>query len=305
MLFLSFKRILNFAWQHFWRNVWLSLVTITIIVLTLFSLTTLVLINAVGDKAIQTVQKTVDMSLYFSNEINESTVKLVQKKIEEIQGVKEVNYISPEQALQKFKTKHQNDKDIQAGLEELKDNPLGATLVIKAYRIEDYPLIMQKIKEMKIDQLAEKIDYDDYSALVRKINELSHKLRNLGLILSLVFIVIAILTVFNTIRMGIYIHRKEITIMRLVGASNWFIRLPFVIEGILYAVFSCLAFWGFMWLVLHFIGPWINSFLAGIDFNIQTYFAQNLPYILGFEFIVIVIINVVSAVIAMGRYLRV
>ncbi len=305
MLFLSLKRILNFSWQHFWRNVWLSVATITIIVLTLFSLTVLVLINAVADKAINSIEKTVDVSLYFDNQITEEAVQLVKAQVEEIEQVKKVVYISPQEALEKFKAKHQDDEDIQASLNELEQNPLGGTLIIKAYNINDYPLIMDRLQELKIDELAEKIDYDDYSALVAKINSFSGKLRNFGLILSLIFIVIAILTVFNTIRMGIYIHRKEIAIMRLVGASNWFIRLPFVIEGVLYAVFGCLVFWISILIVLHFVGPWVNEFLSGIDFNIQTYLADNLLYILGFEFIIIAVINVISAVIAMSRYLKV
>ncbi len=305
MLFLSLKRVLSFSWQHFWRNVWLSIATITIIVLTLFSLTTLVLINAVADQAINSIEKTVDVSLYFDNQVSEKTIELLKDQVEQIDKVKQVIYISPQEALENFKAKHQNDKDIQASLEELQQNPLGGTLIIKAYGINDYPVIMEKIKELKIDELAEKIDYDDYSVLVNKINNFGNKLRNFGLILSLIFIIIAILTVFNTIRMGIYIHRKEITIMRLVGASNWFIRLPFVIEGVLYAIFGCIVFWIALLLTLHFIGPWINNFLSGINFDIQLYIRDNLLYILGFEFIIIMVINVISAVIAMSKYLRV
>lgn len=305
MLLLFFKRILSFSWRHFWRNIWLSIATITIIVLTLFSLTTLVLTNAVADKAINSIEKTVDVSLYFNNQITDEVIKLIQTQLENIENVKQIIYISPQEALEKFKTKHQDDEDIQESLNELEQNPLGATLIIKAHQINDYPLIMDKIKELKIDELAEKIDYDDYSLLVNKINSFSNKLRNFGLVLSIIFIIIAILTVFNTIRMGIYIHRKEITIMRLVGASNWFIRLPFVIEGILYAIFSCLVFWLAMLITLHLTGPWINNFLSGIGFNIQIYFANNLLYILGFEFIIIVIINIISATIAMSKYLKV
>ncbi len=300
----SLKRVLSFSWQHFWRNIWLSIATMLIIVLTLFSLTTLVLVNAIADRTVSSVSETVDVSLYFDNQITEEAVNLLKAKLEEIKEIKEIVYISPEDALKKFKVEHANDPVIQSSLAELEKNPLGSTLILKAYNIDSYPVIMDKIKELKADSLAEKIDYEDHQILISRINEFGAKLKNFALVLSLIFIIIALLTVFNTVRMGIYIHRKEITIMRLVGANNWFIRLPFIIEGLLYAVFSCLIFWGLLFLVLHFVGPQINNLLAGINFDINSYMVNNIINILGFEFIVIALINILSAVIAMGRYLR-
>src|SRR4030066_351834 len=85
MIFLSTKRILKFSWQHFWRNIWLSIVTMTIIVLTLFSLTTLVLVNAIADYAVNSVKDTIDVSLYFDNSIKEETVQALEKELEKIE----------------------------------------------------------------------------------------------------------------------------------------------------------------------------------------------------------------------------
>ncbi|HOZ36828.1 MAG TPA: permease-like cell division protein FtsX [bacterium] len=305
MLFLSSRRILIFSWQHFWRNIWLSLVTITIIVLTLFSLTTLILVNAIADYAVNSVKDTVDVSLYFDNAVSEEAIKTLKQELDKIEELKEVRYVSPEEALAQFKETHKDDKDIQSALAELDKNPLGGTLILSAHAIEQYPLIIEKLKDLKADQLAEKIDYNDHQKLIERINNFTAKLRTFVLALSLVFILVAILTVFNTIRMGIYIHRTEIGIMRLVGASNWFIRLPFVIEGLLYAVFGCLVFWLFLALALHFTGDWINGFLAGINFDIRAYLNQNILNILGFEFIVVAIINMISAAFAMGKHLKV
>lgn len=306
MFLLSSKRILKFSWQHFWRNVWLSIVTITIIILTLFSLTTLILVNAIAEAAVNSIRTTVDVSLYFDNKISGETVELLRNELtEKIPEIKEIIYISPQEALDEFKQKHQADADIQASLAELESNPLGATLILKAYNVDDYPQIMEKVTSMQAETLAEKIDYDDHRLLISRINDFADKIRTFSLVLSLIFIAIALLTVFNTVRMGIYIHRKEIGIMRLVGASNWFIRLPFVIEGLFYALFGCLIFWGLIFLVLNFIAPWINNFFTGINFNIQAYLIANVVNIFGFELIVISMINVISAVIAMGRHLKV
>ncbi len=305
MLFLSTKRILNFSWQHFWRNIWLSIVTMTIIILTLFSLTTLILVNAIADYAVNSVKETVDVSLYFDNTISTEAIQTLQGELTKLEELKEVKYISPDDALTQFKETHKNDPDIQAALAELDKNPLGGTLVLSAHTIEQYPAVMEKLKELKADQLAEKIDYNDHQKLIERINNFTAKLRTFVLALSIVFILVAILTVFNTIRMGIYIHRTEIGIMRLVGASNWFIRLPFIIEGLLYAVFGCLVFWGVLALVMHFTGDWVNGFLSGINFDIRAYLWSNVLNILGFEFIVIAFINMISAAFAMGKHLKV
>ncbi len=305
MLFLSSRRILTFSWQHFWRNIWLSLVTITIIVLTLFSLTTLILVNAIADYAVNSVKDTVDVSLYFDNTISEEAIKTLKQELDKIEELKEVQYITPEEALEQFKETHKDDADIQSALAELDKNPLGGTLVLSAHTIEQYPAVMEKLKELKADTLAEKIDYNDHQKLIERINNFTAKLRTFVLALSLVFILVAILTVFNTIRMGIYIHRTEIGIMRLVGASNWFIRLPFVIEGLLYAVFGCLVFWLVLAIALHFTGDWVNSFLAGINFDIRAYLNKNVLNILGFEFIIVAVINMISAAFAMGKHLKV
>lgn len=306
MFLLSLKRILKFSWQHFWRNVWLSIVTITIIILTLFSLTTLVLVNAIADAAVNSIRETVDVSFYFDNKISGEAVELLKNELtEKIPEIKEIIYISAQEALDEFKQKHRADADIQASLAELEHNPLGAILILKAHNVDDYPQIMEKISGMRAETLAEKIDYDDHRLLISRINNFADKIRTFSLALSLIFIAIALLTVFNTVRMGIYIHRKEIGIMRLVGASNWFIRLPFVAEGLFYALFSCLIFWGLIFLVLNFVAPWINSFFTGINFNIQAYLIANVVNIFGFELIVISVINVISAVIAMSRHLKV
>ncbi len=305
MLFLSTRRILKFSWQHFWRNIWLSIATMTIIVLTLFSLTTLVLVNVITDSAIDSIMDTIDVSLYFDNEITDEAVELLKEELKGIEEIREIKHISAEEALEKFKEDHKDDVDIQDTLAELDENPLGGTLVLTAHNIDDYPTIMEKIKEIKADELAEKIDYEDHKMLIGRINDLADKIETFTLVLSLIFIFVALLTVFNTIRMGIYVHRREIGIMRLVGASNWFIRLPFIIEGLFYAIFGTLIFWGLLFLVLNFIAPWINSFLAGVNFDIQAYLMANVMSILGFELIIIAVINTISALIAMGKYLRV
>ncbi|MFH1456682.1 MAG: permease-like cell division protein FtsX [Patescibacteria group bacterium] len=305
MFFLSIARILRFAFQSFLRNIWLSIVTITIIVLTVLSLTILILINVMADQAVTSIKQQVDISLYFEAGTSADQVLLVEDQINKIQHVKHVDYISSDSALKKFSETHSDNELILNALNEIGDNPLGPVLIVKADDINNYPLILQSIKDFQIDELTKEIDYDDHKIIMDRIEIISQKVKQFSLILSIVFAVISLLVVFNTIRIGIYVHRDEIGIMKLVGASNWFVRGPFLVETVLYAMFGCLIFWILFYLLVGFINPLVAGFFAEIDFSMVDYLLKNFFFIFGFEFLVILILNVISSLLAMNKYLRV
>lgn len=305
MVFISFYRIIKFAGQSFWRNIWLSVVTITILVLTLFSLTSLIVLNVMADQAIITIKDKIDISLYFKPETEEEQAKLIGKELEKFEEVKEVSYISSEEALNKFKEVHENDPLIEEALRELEENPLGPTLTVKAKDLNLYPQILQKIEDLKIDTLVKEIDYEDHKLVISRLNDLSDKVRKFGIALSLVFTFIAILIMFNTIRIGIYTHREEISIMKLVGATNWFIKAPFLVEALLYALVSVVIFWLILYLILGVTSPFLFSFFKGLDFDLIYYFKTHFFAIFGFESILLILLNIFSTSIAIGKYLRV
>ncbi len=222
-----------------------------------------------------------------------------------MQHVKNVDYVSADKALEMFAETHRDNELIQDALNEIGENPLGPVLIIKADSIDNYPLILQSIKDFKIDELAKEIDYDDHEIIINRIELVSQKIRQFSLILSIVFTIISLLVVFNTIRIGIYVHRDEIGIMKLVGASNWFIRGPFLVESILYAIFGCLIFWIVFYLLIGFINPMVAGFFAEIDFSIIDYLTSNFLFIFGFEILVIIVLNIISSLLAMNRHLKV
>ncbi|MDD5290072.1 MAG: permease-like cell division protein FtsX [Patescibacteria group bacterium] len=305
MFILSFTRILRFAFQSFLRNIWLSLVTVTIIVLTVFSLTTLILINVVTEQAVTAVKDRVDISLYFEAGAKEEQVTLIRNQIEKMSHVVAVNYVSADSALELFKQTHSGDELIQEALKEIETNPLGPVLTVKADDLKNYPIILKSIQDFKIDEITKEIDYDDHQLIIERIESVSAKIKQIGLILSIVFALISLLVVLNTIRMGIYVHRDEISIMKLVGASNWFIRGPFLVESVMYALLGCLVFWILFFIGLNFLAPSVHSFFADIKFNLVDYLLHNFFYIFGFELLAIIFLNLISTLIAMGKHLRV
>ena len=305
MLLLSLTRIIKFSFQNFYRNFWLSLVTITIIILTLFSLTSLIVLNAAADHAFLTIKNKIDISIYFEPNAEEQQVKLIKQNIEKYEQVKEVKFVSADQALSKFKKFHENDELIQESLAELDENPLGPTLTVKAENVNLYPEILNSIHKDKINELVQDIDYDDHKLIIQKLEDIGQKIRTFGLVISGFFALIALLVVFNTIRIGIYTHREEIGIMKLVGASNWFIRMPFLLVGVLYALVGSIIFWIMFYILAGILQPIFYNFFIDINFNLMSYISSHFIYIFGFELIVIIVLNTISSFIAIGKYLRV
>ncbi|HLC89821.1 MAG: hypothetical protein A2731_02850 [Candidatus Buchananbacteria bacterium RIFCSPHIGHO2_01_FULL_39_8] len=301
----SIYQIIIFAWQSFWRNIWLSIVTITIITLAVLSINFLIVLNIITDTATNLVKEKIDFSIYFRQDATENQVLEVQTYLSSLAQVKEIKYTSQQEALQKFREKHQQDSPIIESLEELDQNPLGATLVVTAKEIEDYPEIIEVLNNSKYNDLILDKNFDDHKVYINKIRKISENINRIGLLASGIFIFIALLIVINTVRVAIYTHRREIGIMKLVGATNWFIRSPFLLESVLYSIIACALAIGIIYPLLNFIQPYLNNFFLTDDFNILEYFNKNFWQIFGLEVLIIILLNIFSSSIAIRRYLRV
>jgi len=305
MLIHSITRGFLFALQSFWRNIWLSLATVFVVFLALVSVNFLIMINVITDSAVNAVKDRVDVSIYFKPEVKESKIAEVKTKLEGLPQVKEVIYKSPEENLAAFSERHINDQKIQETLKELSGNPMGATLVIKAKDIKDYPEIMRSLEDPAISDLIEEKNYDNNQLVIDRINLISDNIKKVMMIISLIFIIIAILIVFNTVRVAIFTHQNEISIMKLVGAGNWFIRFPLVFETILAGLLAVVALMLFLYPVLSFAQNYLTSFFAGASFDLIGYFNNNFIVIFGTEIVAVVIINSISAMVAISKYLNV
>lgn len=301
---VSFYRALKFAWQGFIRNFWLSAATVLILVLTLFSVSLVGVVNFISDRAIDSVKAKVDISVYFFPEVPENTVQSVQAKLQTVAGVKEIRYIPKEEARANFEEKFKDDPIVQETLKILDENPLGATLVIQADEFNDYDGILQALSDPEYENVIDDKDFEDYQSIVKRLDALTRKVYQATLLISAIFVIIAILVVFNTIRITIYTHREEIGIMRLVGATNWFIRGPFILESLLYALISTALSLAVLFPFLQVISPQVASFFDGYNLQLSQYFSQYFLEIAGLQFIVALLLCVISSMIAIGRHLR-
>ena len=299
-----FFRIIKFAFQNFYRNFWLAVVTVTILTVTLFSITTLITLNIILEQAVKSVEDKIDISVYFKRNVEEQQILAARVELSNLPFVEKVTLINKDEALLLFKKEHEKDKFILSSVEMLDENPLNNLLVIKAKKSEDYPKILKILNEEKYSSLIEKTDFDDHKAVINKINLIKDRVKKIGYIIIGIFSFIAALIVFNTVRIAIYTHRREISIMRFVGAANWFIRAPFLFEEVFYALISCLILISLFYPLLNFLEPHFNYFLEH-EFDLISYFRDNFFFIFGLQFLAIVVINIISSFVAMKKYLEV
>jgi len=303
-MLISFFRIIKFAWQDFARNIWLSTVVIVVLVLALSSVNALVGLNVLTDQMIGILQNKVNVSVFLSADISEAELANLQSYLVSQDEVKEIVYISPDQGLAEFKETHKDDPAVLEALAEIEDNPLLPTLIIHANDTKDFDKILAVLDSSQYAPLIQDKNFDDHEKIINRINTFSDKARFFGMILVGLFALISVLLIYNAIRIMIYIHKREIGIMRLVGATNRFIRLPFVAESALYGIFAMifatLIFYG----VAYLVNPYLASFL-GEPMDFIVYLNNNFVQVFGIQLAAVLLLNIFSSGLAIAKYLKV
>jgi len=271
--------------------------------ITLVIFGTLFLMFVLTNYSIHTIQNTVDISVYFKVGLQDQQALKIKDDIASDPRVKEVDYISAIDAYNNFKAAHQNDPLITESLNELTDNPLPATLHIKANNLSDYPGIAQKLEGDQYSAFIDKVNFDDNRAIIDRLDKILSFIIAFGLGLVGVFVLIAILVIFNTITLTIYNRKEEVEIMRLVGATNWYIRGPFLTESILYSIFST-AITGALFVpiflkVLPKVTEYINPQVDVYSHNIFSFW-----YLVLILFVLALALSIISTFMAIRKYLK-
>jgi cell division transport system permease protein len=233
----------------------------------------------------------------------------VKQQIEALPEVANVAYVSRDQALADFKERHKDDQlEIQA-LDELKSNPLGASLAIRAKQTSQYESISKFLSASPAmvgsgsdQEIIEKVNFLKNKTAIDRLSDLIATSKTLGLGVTIIFGFISVLIAFNTIRLAIYISRDEISVMNLVGAGHWYVRGPFVISGILYGVIAGVIVLVSLYPITLYLGP--ASARLFVSFNTYTFYIQNFPTL----FLVImgtgIALGALSSYLAVHRYLN-
>jgi cell division transport system permease protein len=302
-MFTSLKRIFHSGWLNFSRDGGLVIANISILVMAISVITSLFIFRDVSQFLISSLREKVDISVYFKSEAPEEDILEAKKEIAEIPEVKEVEYVSPAKALEKFKERHKDNPVLMESLAEVGVNPFLASLNIRAFQAQQYQKITNFLEGSNFENIIEKVDYYQRKPVIERIFSLTSNLNMIGISLSIILAIIAILVAFNTIRLAIYNSREEIKIQRLVGASNWFIRGPFLVQGAIAGFSAFLISLLLFTLVCWIFGSRVEILFPGL--NLFTFFIANFWIILLIQLVTGVGLGIVSSLIATKRYLEV
>ncbi|MFA4942984.1 MAG: permease-like cell division protein FtsX, partial [Patescibacteria group bacterium] len=273
-MFLSLMRIIKFSLQDISRNIWLTIATITILVLALLSVNTLLTVEVLSRHAIDAVKEKIDISLYLKVDASEEQITSLKTQISQMSKVKQVLYTSKADALRYFREKNKDNPEVLTALRELGRNPLSPSLVIAPNNVEEAPQLINEIKQID-SNIIESRDFADNTVILEKINDITKKISEVGLFIIMIFVFTSMLVAYNSIKVAIYTHRREIEIMRLVGASNSFIYLPFVLSAIIYALVSVVIIVIIFYPFLGILQPYLEVFFMDYNINIINYFLDN------------------------------
>lgn len=289
--------------ENFRRNGWLTFATISILSLSLFIVSLSFLLGMTTQLVLQNLREKVSVSVSFNPDVSEERILGIKDELSKYKKeITSVEYVSREDALKQFLADSGNDPIIAQAVEEIGENPLLASLVIKAVTPEDYPLIVEQIKNSTFQNDISRINYEKNKKIFERLDRINKTTETTGLILGTLFIFVAILITFNTIRITIYSHRQEFEIMRLVGASNIYVRMPFIFEGALYGLVASLVTLVFLAIVAYFIAPLTQGALP--QGNFMDLFLDLFWYTLSGLILLGISLGVLSSAIAIRRYLK-
>lgn len=290
----------------FKRNLSAALGSIITIFLSLLIIGIFCICGVIINNVVTSVENQVSITAYVADDASEQDINAVEQYIQELPGVESVDFTTKDQALENFTNSMTSNPDIVAQLDG--ENPLPASIDVNLSEAQSVSDIANRILEnetfVKIcdnpDDPSDSLQYGQKT--VDKLFSLTNAIRYIGIGLIVVLVLIAFIFINNTIRLAILARRKEIAIMRLVGASNGFIRGPFLAEGALHAIIGALLAIGVIELIRIFALPRVTSALPWLPINVEP-----TTFILIYVTLLCagLVIGLLGSVFAMRRYLKV
>ncbi len=305
MIWINLKRILRSGFVNFWRNGLVSLASVLAITVSLYTIGALIIGSAFLNGIIDEVKTKVDISVSFKPIATSEEINTIKKSLEALPEVKEIAIVTSEEEYESFKQRHQDNALLLQSLDEV-GNPFGARINIRAADPSQYESIANflnndngslSVNRSIIDQISFKKD------IVDRLSRIISLIKRVGLVISTVMICLAVFATFNTITLAIYISREEISVMRLVGAGNIYVKGPFLVEGLAAGFLgTLLALFG-----LYPSAAWVKTttinVFGGID--LVSYYISNFPTIFLTLLISGLALGFVASYLAIRRYSRV
>lgn len=306
-MFTNAKRILRAGFVGFWRNGFISISSILVLIIALFTIGSVIFVGAVLRTSLAQLQSKADINIYFTTTADPEDIVAIQKRLEQLPEVASVAYISREKALEEFKNKPGRTQGDLDALDILGDNPFGARLNIFAKNPSQYETISNFFKgNSALSKEGQKIvndnDYERNHLAIEKLTTILDTSNKVGLGVAALLVALAIIITFNTIRIAIYASRDEIAVMKLVGATNHFTRGPFVVSGVMYGAIAGVVTLLIFIPITYSLGTITESFLSSI--NLAEYYRTNFLQIAAILLGSGIVIGAISSYLAVRRYLR-
>jgi cell division transport system permease protein len=303
---IVFRRILKSGFVNFKRSGLISWAAVLVTTITLSVITALILLQTVLHSSLDQIKDKVDVTIYFTTSASEEEIMPLKASIEKLPEVAEVTYTSSDEALSIFRERHAKDYPTIQALDEIKENPLGAYLNVRAKEVSQYESIANFLKSdnalvLGSANIIDKVNYHQNKLVIDRLNSIIAGAQKLGFLVTLVLIAVSVIITFNTIRLTIFIVKEEIGVMRLVGASKIRVNGPFMVEGAIYGVIATFITLLIFWPVTAWFGNNMSTFL-GID--LYSYYFSNIFQIFLIILLSGVCLGVFSSLLATRKYLN-
>ncbi|MDR0591641.1 MAG: permease-like cell division protein FtsX [Candidatus Nomurabacteria bacterium] len=303
----TFFRIVKYGMSSFSRNAWLSVAALAVMLITLLIIFISVVARDVMTSTVADIRDKIDMSIYIKPDTPSKDVDKIKVDIGRLSSVKSVKYVSPEEAHDEYAREHVNEDNTTEVLNKAKNNFQG-TFNIKVVNIDNTSELENFIKTNETVKKALSERYKPSFSTDRKqaIDNIANTVRfaeRVGLLAAVIFIVIAALMIFNTIRMSIHNRREEIHMMKLIGADKGFIRGPFVVEAVLTGVIAAVFATAIGYSLLFLAEDKLEAYGVAVH-QTTSELMVFLPFIALAMILIGSTIGVVSSILATHRYLK-
>ncbi len=302
-MFFSTKRVLKFAWSDLSKNWGSNIVAIFIMVLVISLISALFMFQGLAQNVVKQVGGSIDVSVYFKSIVIEEEVFEIKEELLGFSEIKEIQYISKEKALERFIERYKDDPVLMEALDEVGGNPFLNSLNIRTESPDQYENILLFLERNEYNELIEEVDYLQKKPIIERLSIISTYIRRIGIVAVSFFALISILVIFNAIKLTIYDTREEISTMKLVGASNWFIRGPFILQGAFYGLIASIISLLIFTSLSYFLSPKVYELMAGLD--IFQYFLNSIWQLIAIQLFLGVGLGIISSLIVIRKHLKV
>jgi len=302
---IKLRRVIKEALNDFFRNGLLSTTTTLIMTLAVLCVGVFMVLFISTNQAISDLKGRIDIVINFKDEASENLIKEMKSDLLAREQIKSVKYISKEDALKEFKSRESVKVEVR-DIVTNEDNPLPRGLQVQAVDLSEYDYVSSLTKSKKYAPYIDSSSQDDNKDLINNINESTRFIERLGIGLSAFFIIVAAMVVFNTVRLAVHFRSKEIEIMRLVGASELYIKTPFLIEGFTYGVFATIISSGLIYLAIIVLGEvGKSSAVASFVNRVAPVYSSQFWFITLAMFIVATVIGLGSSWLSIRKNVKI